>query len=334
MTTEPVKKNNNLNKEIIQWGYKYLSSHGYTLKSNLPENVQNTPWSYVVRFITSEGYIYLKHTPELLALEAIITQILHDQFHASVPKIIAHNAELNCFLMKDAGRPLREILKKEFDATLLCKAIDQFTSIQLAVAKEVNIFLAIGVPDWRLDKLPDLYKQLLSQKDILIADGLSAIEINELEMLLPKVSNLCKKLSNFAIKQTIVQCDFHDNNILIDDISQAITIIDLGEIVISHPFFSLVGCLRQAKFHHALTDEEDAYLRLKDACLKNYITFESKRYLLDAFMMANILWFIYEALAQYRLMLACDKARFMSFQRHGKLSGRLKEFMTACVAIN
>lgn len=43
MATEPVTG-------IIQWGYKYLSSHGYALKSNVPEDVQSTPWSYVVRF--------------------------------------------------------------------------------------------------------------------------------------------------------------------------------------------------------------------------------------------------------------------------------------------
>ena len=231
MTTEPVTGNDNIYKEIIQWSYKYLSSHGYTLKSNLPENVQNTPWSYVIRFATTDGYIYLKQTPALLALEASIIQILRDQFHASVPKVIAHNAELNCFLMKDAGKSLREILKQKFDETLLCKAIDQFTSLQLAVADRVDIFLDMGVPDWRLDKLPDLYKELLSQKDILIADGLSEIEISELEKLLPKVSNLCKKLSGYSIKQSIVQPDFNDNNTLIDEISQKITIIDLGEIV-------------------------------------------------------------------------------------------------------
>ncbi len=333
MTTEPMTGSNDLYKEIIQWGCKYLSSHGYTLKSKLPENVQNTPWSYVVRFVTSDGYIYLKHTPNLLALEAIITQILHDQFHASVPEIIAHNAELNCFLMKDAGRPLREVLKKQFDAALLCKAIDQFTSMQLAVADHVNIFLDRGVPDWRLDKLPDLYMQLLSEKDILIGDGLSEIEISELRALLPKVSNLCKKLSNYAIKQTLVQCDFHDNNILIDEISQHITLIDLGEVVISHPFFSLISCLWLAKRHHALTDEDDAYRQLLDACLKNYMTFESKRHLLEAFAIARLLWFVYEVLAQYRLRLACDEVRFMAFQRHGRLSGSLKEFMTACIAI-
>jgi hypothetical protein len=122
--------------------------------------------------------------------------------------------------------------------------------------------------------------------------------------------------------------------LLIDDISQHITIIDLGEIVISHPFFSLVGCLRQVKFHHGLADKDDAYQHLIDACLKNYMAFESKKQLLDAFAIAHILWIIYEALAQYRLMIACDKVKFMSFQRHGRLSGSLKEFMCACVAID
>lgn len=82
MITEPVTGSDNLNKAIIQWGSNYLISHGYTLKCDLPEDVQNTPWSYVVRFEASEGIIYLKHMPKLLALEPIIIQILHDQFHA------------------------------------------------------------------------------------------------------------------------------------------------------------------------------------------------------------------------------------------------------------
>ncbi|OAI48810.1 hypothetical protein AYO45_00615 [Gammaproteobacteria bacterium SCGC AG-212-F23] len=333
MATEPTTENDNLNKEIIQWGCEYLLSHGYTLKNNLPENVQNTPWSYVIRFATSDDYIYLKHTPELLALEAGIIRILHDQFQISVPEIIAYNAELNCFLMKDAGRPLREILKQQFDVTLFCKAINQFTSMQLAVADHINIFLDMGVPDFRLDKLPDLYMQLLSQKEILIADGLSEKEVSVLEKLFPVVSNLCQKLSDYAIKPSIVQPDFNDNNTLIANESRDITIIDLGEIVISHPFFSLINCLQQAKKHHSLTDADDTYLQLMDACLKNYMVFESKNRLLDALAIARILYFIYGALVNYRLMIACDKTRFTSsFQRHGRPGVPLKEFMTACIA--
>ncbi|HAT4455329.1 TPA: aminoglycoside phosphotransferase family protein [Legionella pneumophila] len=333
MTTEPVAGNDNLNKEIIKWGCKYLSSHKYILKSNQPENVHNTPWSYVVRFETPDGYIYLKHSPELFALEPTIIQILHEQFHASVPIIIARNAELNCFLMKDAGKPLRGILKQKFDEALLCRAIDQFTSLQLAIADHIDVFLDIGVPDYRLDKLPGLYKELISQKDLLTAEGLSEIEISKLVALIPKVFNLCKKLSDYSIKQTIVQPDFNDNNTLIDDATKKITIIDLGEIVISHPFFSLLNCLEQIKKHHGLTDNDVTYLRIKDACFKNYMNFfESKEHFIDAFTTAQLLSSVYGISYQYRFMIACGKEQLISFQ-HWKLSNLLKEFMSTWIVI-
>jgi hypothetical protein len=247
----------------------------------------------VVRFEISDGYIYLKHTPELLALEANIIQVLHNQFHASVPTVIAHNADLHCFLMKDAGKPFRATLKKKFDTPLLCKAVEQFTSLQLTVADKANTLIDIGVPDWRLDKLPGLFKQLLLQKDISIRDELSETDIIKVEKLLPTASDLREKLSDYPVKQTLVQCDFHDNNILVDEITQKITFIDLGEIVISHPFFSLVGYLWQTKKHHGLTDKNDAHLKLKEACFKNYMAIENKAHLSDAFETTRILWFVY-----------------------------------------
>ncbi len=333
MKPESMPTNDNLHQEIIQWACKCLASLGYRLKNDLPENVKNTPWSYVARFETTDGYIYLKYMPKLIALEASIIQILRDTFHATVPIVIAHNTELSCFLMKDAGRSLRELLKEKFDATLLCKAIDQFTALQLAVADRVDVLLEIGVPDWRLNKLPDLFRNVISQKDLLIADGLSEAEVNDLEVLFPKVVYLCQKLSDYAIKQTMVQPDFNDNNNLIDDKSQNITLIDLGEIAISHPFFSLINCLHVIKKHHALTDKDGTYLRIKDACLKNYMHFESKENLSDAFSMAHVLWFVYDICAQYRLMIACGTARIVSFQQ-GKLCNLLKEFTAKCITID
>lgn len=322
-----------IDQNIIKWCHRCLSSQGYTLKKNLPETVVNTPWSSVTRFDTTDGYIYLKHTPEHIALEARIIQTLHDQFHISVPEVIEHNADLNCFLMKDAGQSLRAILKNKFDTKLFCKAIHQFTSMQLSVADHTQVFLDIGVPDWRLDKLPDLYKQLLTQKEILIADGLSENEINQLEALLPTVAHLCQKLSDYAIKQSIVQPDFSDNNTLIADKSSVISIIDLGEIAISHPFFSLLNCLYVAKKHHQLTDNDDRYLKLQDACLENYLIFGSKKQLLAAISIVRELWFVYAALCNYRLQVAC-KEFSSSFERHGRPGRLLKEFMAICMRHN
>ncbi len=105
---------NGLSPAIIEWARQALLSQGYAIKNRIPEKIQITPWSHVVRFATSGGSVYLKHTPKLLALEAQITQILHDQFHASVPIVITANEEFHYFLMEDAGQTLRAYLKTNF----------------------------------------------------------------------------------------------------------------------------------------------------------------------------------------------------------------------------
>lgn len=308
---------------MIQWGCDTLLSLGYKLRNHQPENVKDTPWSSVFRFQVSDGYVYLKQVPELIALEANVTELLHMQFHAPVSEVIAKNFQLNCFMMKDVGKPLRELLKQNFEVKILCKAIHDFTQMQASVSDHIDEFLGIGVPDWRLDKLPGLYDGLLSKECVLKSDGLLASEIDKLKLLHSKVAGLCNKLSSYGVKETIVQCDFHDNNIMINPASQKLTFIDLGEVVISHPFFSLIGCLYQAKRHHGVSAESEVFLRLEDACFKEYLCFGSRDKLSQAFEVASVLWMVYEALAQYRLRVACGKESDVSFQQK-KLAVSLK----------
>lgn len=314
-----------LNNEIFQWASNVLLAKGYTLKSHSPEIVLNTPWSQVSRFATSEGNIYLKQTPDLIALEAPIIEILNNQFHANVPDIIACNTKLDCFLMKDAGITIREHLKNKFDTKLVCSAIEQFTLLQLLISKNIVPLLDIGVPDWRLDKLPSLYKDIISKNDLLEEEGLSEIEIKQLQGLLPTISNLCSKLSQYSINQTMVQPDCNDNNMLISN--GVITLIDLGEISISHPFFSIFNFLKQIKKHHGLKDEDEKYNRIKTACFKNFMHyFETQNQFLEAYNIAIQLLKVYVVLADYRLMLACGKETLNSF-RNWKFSFCLKELL-------
>jgi len=166
---------------------------------------------------------------------------------------------------------------------------------------------------------------MITQKDLLMADGLTGEEINKLAVLAPQVSSLCNKLSDYTIKPSFVQPDFNDNNTLVDDQLQTFTMIDLGEIAISHPFFSLLNMLLQIKKHHGLTEEDDAYQRIRNVCLQN---FKSKGNSSDALMDVNKLFPIYGALAGYRLINACGKSKFTGeFQRHGKPGLQLREFM-------
>lgn len=312
-----------LNMIAMEWAQTCLASHGFKIIYQ-PEVIQATPWSSVIRISTSSGFFYLKQTPPALFLEANIIQILHDEFHASVPKIIDKNKNLHGFLMQDAGIPLREVFKAGFEVNLLSQGIKQYTTIQTATINHIQAFLKLGVPDWRLEKLPFLYADLINRKDILIADGITNEELIQLHKLISHFSNLCQSLAN-TLPAVLDHCDFHDNNILLDK-DKKITIIDLGETAITHPFFSLITCLRNAIFKYSIKEEGDIYLALRDACFESWLYYKSKNDLLKIMEIAKKLWPIYESLAQYRLMISCAN-EFKSANRRGRLVRGLKEFV-------
>jgi hypothetical protein len=311
---------------IIQWAEEYLLSNGFILIEP-PEHVRTMPWSSVTRFITSAGYIYLKQTPPALSLEPLITQILHDRFHANVPAVLATNKELHCFLMKDSGNPLRDLFKSGFRADLLCQSIGKYSFIQHAAVEHINIFLELGVPDWRLNKLPSLYTELISKEDLLVSDGLTMDELKVLHMLQVQISSMCEKLSSYKIPETLDHCDFHDNNILIENGTHNLTIIDLGETVITHPFFSLITCLRNATFRYSLKETDKTYLELQEACFDRWLELEVKNNLLNAMLLAKKIWPIYAALGEYRLMISSNAEEFKTLDRRGRLTYSLKEFI-------
>jgi hypothetical protein len=314
----------NPHKAVNQWAYDELISRGYALLSDQPEIIQITPWSYVARFKTSHEYIYLKNTPKKIALEASIIHILHDQWSAPVPTMIAHNESLNSFVMKDVGSTVRSILKQHFDSALVIQYVDQFASLQLSIVDKIDVLMNIGVPDWRLEKMPLLYKDIISNDVMLLAEGLSHQKIRELLDLYSIISNHCDTLSTFKIKPSLVQPDFNDNNTLIDPKSGVITFIDLGEIAISHPFFSMMNCLHIIKKQYGLTDQCEAYLQIKMAYLKKFLQVESEKNLLSAFEAAQKLWYVYAILASYRLIEACGYENLKA-HGHGKLELLINE---------
>lgn len=217
-------------------------------------------------------------------------------------------------------KPLREIFKDNFQSNLLCQGIKKYTYIQRAAVEHVTIFLELGVPDWRLEKLPVLYAQLISNEDILIEDGMTSDEISILHKLHLKFSTMCELLSKYKIPETLDHGNFNDNNILIEDNTNHMTIIDWAETVITHPFFSLVYCLRNASARYVFKETDKTYIELQDACVEDWLGFEARTKLLEAFSLAKRLWPIYASLGEYRLMMSSNAVEFKSLNRHGRLS--------------
>lgn len=315
----------NNHSDVIKWTTDYLISKKYALQE-APEIVLETPWSNVLRFPTSAGDLYLKQTPPALFLEPRVTQCLANQFHASVPMVIAINDELHCFLMKDAGQSLRKYLKTDFQPALLCESVKHYTNMQRSTENHLASFFALGVPDWRLDKLPKLYNELISQVEILKADGLTDKEVKILETLKSRLSEQCESLSKYQIPATIVQYDFHSNNILYDANTKKITMIDMGEIVITHPFFSLYNFLGQIVKHDAIKEQDQIYYQLQEAWFENWLEFSSNAQLLEVLRLIKELWPIYSVLSAHRLMLSVGEEAFKAYYGN-KLAVFFREYI-------
>lgn len=56
-------QNKELKNQINQWGFDQLASLGFSVTDNDVENILDTPWSYLARYKTSSGFIYLTALP-------------------------------------------------------------------------------------------------------------------------------------------------------------------------------------------------------------------------------------------------------------------------------
>lgn len=293
---------------MLGWASKKLKETGFEIRSNQPGVIKQTPWSNVFCYETTKGLVYLKQMPEAIAMEPKVIELLRKNFSAAVPEVLAENTLLHCFLMKDAGRPLREKLKQQFDKQLLCEAAEQFTALQLNIANHLGQFFEIGVPDWRLDKLPQLYGEVISDEGLLLSEGFSKEKLAKLKHYEKEILNWSDSLAEFAIPESIIQPDFHDNNLLVDDKTNKLTWIDLGEVLISHPLFALFTYLMQIKKHHGLSENDRNYQEIKSACFNPYrkiigsdLEFER------AITLAEKLNLVYGIAYQYRFMQICNK---------------------------
>lgn len=306
----------------IAWALTTLQNLGYRIQNSTPETVLRTPWSCVYRFSTHLGDCYLKQVPPALWVEAEVIKILQEKFSAAVPLLIASHAQEHCFLMHNAGITLREFFKQGFHSDILATAIQHHTAIQRGTALHLTLFLDRGVPDWRLINLPLLYRALITQEQLLRDDGLTAAELNQLSQLTPKLIALCEQLSRYSIPETLSHCDFHDNNVLIHPQTQCITLIDLGEVAITHPFFSLLNMLHRAQESYALTESQ--YHSLQHHAFEPWLDLASEEELLRIMSLIQQFWSIHHVLAEYRLLSSVDSSSFQRLRREGRLANNLR----------
>ncbi|MCF6766220.1 aminoglycoside phosphotransferase family protein [Thiotrichales bacterium 19S3-7] len=316
-----------IRQQALQWAKSYLKQQGESVV--FEESITNSPWASVSKLVTNKRELFLKQTPTDLYCEVAVLRLLNKLEVTSIPQLVAENHSLNAFLTSSVGEvSLREISDRRLMMGLFIKGVISYAQLQRYFEDKLFLLEKVGVKDYTLDNFPALYHHLLNQQSQLLADGLLAHEYKKLQQLTTKLIELSNKLKAYQIPETLIHCDFHDGNLIFDSKTMAVSIIDWGEVALSHPFFSLAGCLWNLVYQRNLDKQSKMYYKLKLELLRPWLDLYDQKHLMRAFDLAEKLNGFYAALGyQFIYMATKNEVLPASVYKKGALSGCLRSFI-------
>ena len=212
--------------QAMRWVDERLAEIGRP-RTGEPDQFHVRPWSTVVRVPTAAGPTYFKANTEALRHEALVTLLLAERVPDRVPPLLAADTGRGWMLMDDGGRRLREVVAEERDLSRWVDVLDGAADIARAMEVDVDRLLAAGVPDLRLATLPDRYAALVAETDV----------EQRFREAVPRVRELAEELASYGVAETLQHDDLHDGQVFVTGDRQLI--LDWGDAVVSHPFFTL-----------------------------------------------------------------------------------------------
>lgn len=198
------------------------------------------PWSTVLHVPTDEGKLFFKATAPETIYEVPLTKMLADLYPDCMPGLVAVDTGRGWMLMRDGGEQLRQSIRPTGDISPWGPVIALYGQVQADAADHIDALLAAGVPDYRLETVPSLYRELLADEQSLLIDqekGLTTGEWRQIQGMTSRLEHLCLQLTGYGIPESINHGDFHDGNVLVRD--GRVTFLDWADACISHPFMSL-----------------------------------------------------------------------------------------------
>jgi hypothetical protein len=271
----------------IVWIEKSLARQGIKITGEIEE----TPWSTVLRVPTNSGDVYFKAVGPAFAFEPSVTEALYRWRSDCVTPVYAVDAEHGWMLTADGRRTLRMAFNDGLDMEAWHEVLAHYAGLQIDLAGHVAELLAMGVRDRRLARLPDLYRDLVEDVDWLLIeqpDGLTARQHQRLVAAMPEVADMCGRLSAFNIPESLHHNDLHDANIFYN--SGNFCFFDWGDSSIAHPFFSLRTVFVSMEYTFGLEEDSSIFDDYARSYLRPWAQFETEENLWEAYGLARRLW--------------------------------------------
>ncbi|KAB8164220.1 aminoglycoside phosphotransferase family protein [Streptomyces sp. 3MP-14] len=230
------------------------------------------PWSVVLRVpLTEGGAVWFKANPPRSAYEPAVMAALHRWVPGRVVEPVAVDTARAWSLLPDAGPMFTEVLTNDpEDLGAWAEMLSQYAQLQREVEPHANKLLAMGVPDFRPQRLVERYRCLVES-----AGSLRDEERRTLRAATPRFEEWCQRLAESPVACSLDQSDLHPASVLTG--GRALTpsgaladggrylFFDWGDSSVTHPFASLlvVGRVLDERFDRdpaARTRAWDAYL--------------------------------------------------------------------------
>jgi len=212
--------------EAIDWVDRRLTEVGRP-RTGEPDQVHVRPWATAIKVPTEQGPTWFKADTEELVHEVLATHLVAQRVPARVPPLIADDPDHGWMLMDDAGTRLREVIADERDLSRWYDVLDGAADIARAMEPDVERLVEAGVPDRRLAVLPDRYADLVETADV----------DQRFRDAVPQVREMAEELASYGVTETLQHDDLHDGQVFVRGDRQLI--LDWGDAVVSHPFFTL-----------------------------------------------------------------------------------------------
>lgn len=232
--------------EVVRWSTDELTRQKIVL-TGPGQQMSHRAWSAIVRFATSEGYVYFKATSPAFSHEPRITFLLNGWFPENIPTVIAIDNIRHWMLLRDFRNGDRQRESARKGDNRLVDALARYAEIQLNIANKSDQMQRLGCPDRRPHLLPNLLRELLHE------GGNGTLSAEDLHTLLRYAdqgfTDACATIVDAGLPSTLVNSDFWIGNISFA--AKKIVFYDWAESIIANPLHSLVT------FFHALDVSPD-----------------------------------------------------------------------------